>query len=476
MPFVSYSSQHVVENKTAISNVFMNEYLPTLSGECVRVYMYGLYLCSSATRYDNTIEHFANTLNLSREDVLGIFTHLEDLGLVQTLKLSPIEIKYLPLRSGYTKVKKYAKGKYDEFNAQIQAVIDGRMISSTEFSDYYALIESMNIEPDAVILIAKYCADLKGNNVGGSYIQTVAKNWAYAGVRTVNAVKERLENESTEKTNVIKILKALGSKKTPEPEDFELWKKWRGGLGFSEDVILFVAKKVKGTFQRLDTTLLKYFEMKLFEKDEILNFEERKNSLITLAREINKKIGVYYENVEPVIEQYITNWQLRGFDEDTLLSIARYCFKSGIRTLDGMDKVVNKFFKQGITSTNAIEEFVASRVNKDKEIKEILVKLGLSREVTTFDRDVYSTWKNAWNFGDDIIEYGTTLAIGKTSPMGYLNKILANWHAKNVTTIDTAKQQGTQNENQSNSQKFIKHSFSDNELGRVFAELNEDDF
>ncbi|MCL2756294.1 MAG: DnaD domain protein [Firmicutes bacterium] len=473
MPFVSYSSQHVVDSKTTVSNVFMNEYLPSLSGECVRVYLYGLYLCSSATRYDNTLEHFANTLGLTVDDIIGVFAHLEDLGLVQVLKLHPIEIKYLPLKSGYTKIKKYKSGKYDEFNAQIQAVLDGRMISSTEFSDYYMLIESLHIEPDALVLIAKYCADLRGNNVGGAYVQTVAKNWAYAGVRTVDAVRERLETEAGDKASVLKVLKALGSKKTPEPEDYELWKKWRNGLGFSEDVILFVAKKVKGSVMRLDAMLLKYFEMKLFEKDDIINFEERKSSLVSLAREINKKIGVYYENVESVIEQYITNWQLKGFDNETLVAIAGYCFKSGIRTLDGMDKVVNKFFKQGITSTNAVDEFVASRVNKDKEIKEILVKLGLSREVTTFDRDVYSTWTTEWNFSSKIIEYGTSLSHDKTSPMGYLNRILANWHAKNVTTVEMAKQHSLKETNLPNSQKFIKHSYSDGELNRVFAEIIE---
>jgi len=455
----------------------MNEYLPVLNGDCVRVYLYGLYLCSSATRYDNTLDHFATTLNLPKEDILGVFTHLEDLGLVQVLKLSPIEIKYLPLKSGYKKITKYQKGKYDEFNTQIQAVLDGRMISSTEFSDYYALVESMHIEPDALILVAKYCADMKGNNVSGAYVQTVAKNWAYSGVRTVDAVKERLENESTEKANVIKVIKALGSKKTPEPEDFELWKKWRSGLGFSEDVIIFTAKRVKGNFARLDATLLKYFELKLFEKDEIMNFEQRKSSLVTLAREINKKIGVYYENVEPVIEQYITNWELKGFDADTLLSIAGYCFKSGIRTLDGMDKVVAKFFKQGITSTQAIEEFVAGRVNRDKDIKDILVKLGLSREVSAFDRDVYTTWTNTWNFGDDIIELGAKQATGKTSPIGYLNKILSSWHASGVKTITDAKKQSIHADRAvTNSQKFIKHSYSDNELKQVFAELNEEDF
>jgi len=237
MGFVSFSSQHVVDNTTSISNIFFNDFLPTLNADCLRVYLYGLYLCGSADRYDNTLEHFSSVLGLSQDDVISAFTFLQDKELVQILNLKPIEVKYLPLRRGMGKVRLYKKGKWDEFNAQIQAIIEGRQITPSEFADYYTLIESMHIQPDALLLIAKYCTDLKGKNVGSSYVQTVAKNWAYQGVKTIEAVQEKLEQDRVDTNVVVSVLKALGVKRSPEAEDFDLYAKWRKDMGFSDEVI-----------------------------------------------------------------------------------------------------------------------------------------------------------------------------------------------------------------------------------------------
>ena len=84
MAFVSFSSQLVIDNTTAVSNVFLEEHLPQCNGDCARVYLYGLYLCGSATRYDNTLEHFSNTLNLEQDEA----KHVQDV-----LKLSRTEVR-----------------------------------------------------------------------------------------------------------------------------------------------------------------------------------------------------------------------------------------------------------------------------------------------------------------------------------------------------------------------------------------------
>ena len=58
----------------------------------------------------------------------------------------------------------------------MQLVISERMISVSEFNEYFNLLESTAIKPEALIMIAKYCVDLKGANIGVKYIITVAKD------------------------------------------------------------------------------------------------------------------------------------------------------------------------------------------------------------------------------------------------------------------------------------------------------------
>jgi DnaD/phage-associated family protein len=474
MSFVSFSSQHVFAGSTVISNIFIEEYLPTLNGDVVRVYLYGLQICNSANRYDNTLEHFANNLNLSKEVVIEVYTHLAEQGLVQILCTDPFEVKYLPVSSGGAKLKKYATGKYADFNAGIQYIIDGRMITPHEFSEYYAFLERFQVEPAALVAIAKYCVNVKGNDVGYPYILTIAKRWAYAGVKTIEAVREKLEIEQGDTATVTKIIKTMGSKRACEPTDFEFYSKFTKKLGFTDGVILHVAKRAK-TMQKLDAQLLKYFELKLFEIGEIENYENTKTDLVNLAFAINKKIGVYYENVENIIETYIQKWRLFGFDDETLLSVADFCFKSGIRKLEGMDSVINKFYKLGVTTPAAIDEYISDKISADKTVKTLLEKMKISRNPNQLDKDFYHTWTTDWKFTPDVIDYVASLSADKTSPMQYMNKILSSFREQKITSVEGAKK-STSSKTVPAEKQFIRHSYSADELNRVFADLDEVEF
>lgn len=481
MPFVSFSSQHVIENTTAVSNLFINNYLPSCNGDCARVYLYGLYLCGSSSRYDNTLEHFSLTLNLSKEDVKSAFTYWQDQGLVQILAIEPIEIKFLPIKTGGIKIKKYATDKYADFNSQIQAILEGRMITPTEYAEYYSFLEYMHMEPSALIMIAKHCSTIKGTNVGYPYILTVAKNWAYAGIKTTEAVKEKLGTDAADTANLTKVFKALGIKRAPEPTDFELYTKWKK-MGYAQDVILSAAKELckRGSIEKFNTMLHKFFELKLFEFSEMKDYDNKKHNLLKLAYEINKKIGVYYEDVESIIETYLVKWQLRGYDSETLLEIASFCFKSGIRTLEGMDSVISKFYKRGITTAEAIDEFVAAKVLEDKAIKKILEKLNTTRQPNQVDRDFYHTWTHTWGFTSEMIDHAVTLASDKTSPLQYMNKILSNWYEQKITTLAAAKNTANPTQTPPSSpaakKQFTRHSYSDGELNRLFSNLDEVEF
>jgi len=450
MSFISTSSQYVIDNTTSVSNLFLNDYLPTCGGDCARVYLYGLYLCNHGRNDDNTLEHMASVLNLDTEDIISAFEYWQTEGLVQVLEIEPIQIKYLPVKSG--KIRKFNTEKYAEFNAYIESILRDRMISPIEFTEYYEFLEHHKMEPMALVMIAKYCADFKGANVGYKYILHIARNYARNGFKTVETIAKQLEDETNNLSDVTKVIKALGLKRSSEPEDFELYTKWTDKMGFAADVILSVAKNVKGSVNKLDAFLTKCFELKLFETHEIKNYQEKKSQLFELAKNINKKIGVYYENLENIIETYIVNWQLRGFDDDTLLEIASFCFKSGIRTLEGMDATISRFYKQGITNTLAINEYIAGRIELDKQVSVVLEKLGISRKPNQVDRDFYHTWVIDWNTPAELVEHATTISKGS---MQYMNRVLSNWFNQGVKTVDTAKNTSIPAE-----KTFIRHSYS----------------
>ncbi len=476
MAFCKFSSEYVISKETPVDNLFINEFLPYAPAECVKVYLYGLYKCTNSSSYDNTIENFAKVLNLTEEEVEDAFLYWQDEGLVQVLNTCPIEIRFMPLKNVINNTKKYKPEEFSTFNRQVQEILEGRQITPTEYDEYYYLLKTMHFQPEALLMIIKFCTQIKGANVGYKYIVTVAKNWANEGITTTKSVEERLFTYEQAGSDLEKLLKICGAKRNATLEEREMFLKWTKELGFNYNTIEYVAKLLKPTkvnFEKLDARLLKYYEMKKLSIKEIEDYEKEKSEMYTLAREINKKMGLYYENLEPVVENYISKWLNLGHNSTSLLALADYCFKNSIRTLEGLDSTVLKLYKLGIVSMEAIEEYMQELILLDKEIKEILEKLGISRMVTNQDRTYYKTWKQDWNLSSELIALGVEMSAGKFQPLQYLNKLLSNWHTNSVKTLDEAKNYIIPEKAPEKVSKNKGRSYKKEELDALFDSLEE---
>lgn len=219
MGTVSFSRGYMTMGYTNIANIFMEEHLPVANGDCVRVYLYGLYLCQNATSADNTLENMSAKLGIPVANIKDAFEYWEQQGLVQVLDTVPLEVKYLPICPHAAKVRALPKGQYDDFNTKAQAILDGRMITTTEFHEYYAFMESMHFEPDALLLVIKNCVLLKGFTVGYAYILTVAKNLAYEGLTTHQAVSNKFAAAEKDHNALAELIKGIRKKK-PTTRDF----------------------------------------------------------------------------------------------------------------------------------------------------------------------------------------------------------------------------------------------------------------
>ncbi len=445
MSFCKFSSQINSQNFTIVENKFIEEYLPFASGEQVRIYVWGLYLCYNNNVLKNelsSLESFSADLGISQEEVLNAFRFWEEQGLVQIVETQPFEVQYLPVKSAIAK-QKFKPNKYEQFNLQIQTILSGRMLTPNEFSEYYALLENYHMAPEALLMIAGYCAENKGNNVGYSYILTVAKNWANEGILSLIQVEDKLKEISGVGASLKEVFKALGTSRQPTLEERQQYIKWTKDFGFDKEVVVFVAKNLKkASFEKLASRMAKYYELRLISAREIEEYETHKTELFDLAKEINKIIGVYYENLENIVETYTNPWIMRGYGEDALKAIANYCFKNGIRTLQGMDGVVQKFYKNGLTTIDAIAQHILQAKAQDEQIKKVLEKANLQRIVTSWDRDSYKTWVYSWNMPQEVIEYAATLSADKSQPMQYINKILSNWFDQKIFSLEQAKLAG----------------------------------
>lgn len=442
MAFCKYSVDMLINNTTPVDNIFINNYLPFADAKNVKVYLYGLYKCQESSAKDNTLEHFAKELHLSEKEVEDAFTYWQEKGLVQILNVIPFEVRFLPLSDVINNTRKYNEKKYANFVTQAQEILHGRTITPNEYREYFDIIENSHYEKEAMLLTIDYCVKAKGDNIGYNYITTVAKSWISQGLTTAEKVKEKIMEINELHSGMEGLIKALGLKRAFTMDEFELYKKWVVSFGFDENVVTYVAKKCKNknfAFETIDKQLERFYSQKLLSLEEIKNFDEDKTKLSEISKAICKNLGLYYENLEPVVDNYIFPWLNMGFDENMLGQISNYCFKTNVRTLEGMNKVLSKFHKLGILTEKALSEYFDGVLAVDGKIKEILESLGLSRNVNQFDRDKYKVWTNLWQLPEDVIAYACTLSVGKDQPMQYLASVLSSFHDKNIRTVEDAK-------------------------------------
>ena len=437
----SFDKEFSAAQYTSLENGFILEYLPQASGDAVKVYLYGLYLCANPQQ-NSDLKDIASALSLSEETVLDCFTFWEEFGLVTVLSKEPLSVKYLPVRAAaYTKPRKYKAEKYTDFTKGVQALLPDRMISTGEYTEYFNIIEVYGIKPEAMLMIIKYCTDKKGGDVSYRYVAKVAKDFGTRGITTVEKVEKELSSYILRTSEIEKILSALSVKRAPDIEDLNYYKKWTNELSFDSENVVFAAKTLKkGSMAKLDSFLNELYSMKCFSKEEIEAYVAKKQSVYNLALKINKSLSVYIDVIETEIENYISKWLSYGFGEDALLYVASRCFLSGNNNLQYMDSLIEELRLKGFIDLSAVGDYFEMTKRTDEFISKILVTCGLTRRPTPWDRENLSIWRG-WNFSDDMILEAAKIASGKTSPVAYINGVLSNWKNKGVFTLSALAEQ-----------------------------------
>lgn len=474
MSFAKFSSDFLMDTFTLVDNLFINEHLPYCDEKQIKTYLYGLYLCSNPDKA-NDINTLCTVLDMTEGEILSAYTYFEDAGLVQIASKQPLEILYLSLKRSSQTPKRYKSEKWNDFNIHLQQLFPERMLTPNEYNEYYSFLDDTKLEQDAMLMIVQYCINLKGVSVRYPYILTVARNWVADGVRSVADVENKLSEYDAQSEDMRKVLQTLGRKGGAELEEKQMLLKWMRSWGYELDAVLCAAKSLKGgkSFRKLDQKLDEFYRMSIFTAEEMADYQKRRQQLIDLAVSINKNLGVFYESLEHEIEVYVVPWTIKGFSDDALIKTAHHCFISNIRTLDGMNNIIGKFYAQGLLTAESIDEYLHAQIEQDSRIREIIEASGRTRSVTTSDREYYRTWSVTWGFGDDVILYAAEQAVNKTYPTPFINQLLSSWKSQGAQTLGEVKKLPIPSATTKRIERdYTERTYSEEELRSVITSID----
>ena len=469
MSFCSFSKETITNSSTVLDNRFISTYLPEANGDAIKIYIYGLFVCQESDS-DISFEKFCNDVKLDKDVVSDCFRFWEELGIVNVLSEDPFIVKYLPVTQ--SKPRKYSAEKYGEFNKALQVLIPERMITTNEYAAYFSLMEENGLKPEALLMIVKYCVDLKGGAIGLRYILKVANDFIARGITTTTKIEKELSDYSLKTGEFASLMNYILPNKKPQIEDLKLFEKWNKQLLYDIDTIIFIAKSAKiKNIEKLDKEIDVLYASKKFSEKEIADYYKSKAKTTELAYAINRSLSVYTEVIDPVIENYVIPWQNMGYDEETLLFLATYCFKKNRRSLEEMNEVVEKLYRNGLITLTSIAEYLKSISADDDFIKKLLLIAGLSRKPTEWDRANLKTWRS-WNFSDEMICEACAIAAGKSNPMSYVNAVLSGWKSEGIFTADKIRR----TDKKVNPQAIQTRNYTKEEFDKLIDDIDEIEF
>lgn len=480
MAFCSFSGDYDKNGVITLETPFITEYLTEAEGDSVRVYVYGLYVCRA--QKDISLAEFSEALGISEAEVKDCFKFWEEYDLVTVLCEEPFSVRYLPL-SGKARPRKFKPEKYTEFSNALQALFPERMISTSEFTAYFDVMESFKIKPEAMLMICKYCIDLKGESIGYRYVVAVAKDFAYRGIVTPELIEQELCDYNLRSGEISAVLEACGLKRKPEIEDLQLLTKWKSELGYEQKTLVFIAKKCKKkSLDALDAFIGELYANKLFGEKEIEDYLKRKGEYADLAKRICKNLSVYVQIIEPVVTEYVSPWLAKGYDGDTLEFLASFCFKKNRRTLADLDEQISRLYDKGLITLSSIADYVKNVSAQDEFIRELLKLCGLDRRPTDRDRQDLAAWQS-WGFSDEMIKKAADKALGGSRPWILMNVILSDWKTSGVFSPDKipaqsygAKESGATSNKKSSAYFSLTHNYSQEELDTLITNAKDIDF
>lgn len=210
------------------------------------------------------------------------------------------------------------------------------------------------------------------------------------------------------------------------------------GLKYWEELGLLIKKNK--TYEIADLKKIavnKLYTPKLTSSPEDAIKDNDKNVLRTQAiNEINSSFfqGVmsptWYTSIDALFKKY-------AFDEDVMIALFRYCFDRQALHHNYIQAVAEGWANNKIKTMNDLEKYYLEAEQTNKIKKNISKKLGITRNLSQYEEAYIEKWIKDFGYSMDILEIALKKTTSKTNfSFDYLDKIITDWHEKNLTTPD----------------------------------------
>ena len=160
----AFDGHYAMFDATPVDNQFIMDCVPMAKGDYVRVYLYGLMGCYHP-EIDLDISRMSHDLDLPEEEIKKAYRYWERRGLVRRVSDTPPAWQYVHGREKSLAGSQPADPEYEAFAEALYGVFDNdRRLHGKEIQTCYEWVEDLKLPMEAVIMLLKHMARIKGKN------------------------------------------------------------------------------------------------------------------------------------------------------------------------------------------------------------------------------------------------------------------------------------------------------------------------
>lgn len=272
----------ILYSDTLIPDVFITEYLPSLSSDSIKVYIYCLFL----SKYDKqaSVQELSKNLEMDADNVKASLMFLESLGVINRrddgtliftdLKEKEINKLYRPKLTS-TPEEAIASSETNKKRNKIISAINNAFFQGVMppswYTDIDAWFDKYKFEEDVMYALFQHCYD--HNGLSKNYIIKVADGWHSKKIINSFDLDRYFIEYQKVKDIKIKIAKKLKINRMLTEYEQVYVEKWVLEYGYDFDIIEIALKRTTGksnpSFEFLNTVITDWYNKGLKTVDMI---------------------------------------------------------------------------------------------------------------------------------------------------------------------------------------------------------------
>ena len=295
------SCKEILYSDTLVPDIFITEYMPSMNGDFVKVYLYCLFL-SKHQKYAPAKE-MAKNLEMDEQVVRDALMHLENAGIISRtdtgftmtdLKDREIKKVFRPKLTSTPEEALHSSERNKRRNSIITAINNmffQGMMSPSWYTDIDAWFDRYKFEEDVMLALFKHCSDHHG--LSKNYIAKVAESWHSKNICNAFDLDRYFIEYQKFKDIRLKVVKKLNLKRNLTSYEEEYIEKWTIDYGYGFEIIDLALKqtvsKFNPNFKYIDALLTDWHGKALKTVAEVTKYMEQNKKSTTKKKSSTEK-------------------------------------------------------------------------------------------------------------------------------------------------------------------------------------------